>query len=694
MTSIPSTRLRCRTAPAWLAVLWLLSIPTVAGAEAPSERVLEDRVDEVTLFSNQAQLRRTARVQLAAGRHRLAFSGMPSALDEGSVRVRIDGGRLLSFEVVRGYGEAELPPEVKAKRDRIEAIDRELAVVDGNKAVYRAEMAFLDNLPPGQARLDQDNGAPRVDPRAYGRLLDWIAGRLETVGDELMRLDLKRVELVEEREVLASELLGTAGAGRALQRPRVVADVELERSTTVELALVYRTYAARWVPAYDIRLATGGDTVKLGVNALVWQQTEEDWDRVPIRLSTAIPSQSAVLPQLLAWYIQETPPPPPPPSVSAAPERERSRGARKSSRSSRSAPAPAAMAEAAADYDYGYYAGDMLAEGSGSYGDLDGALQASGGMALGTRGQGQGGGGSYGGMQTLTFGGTGQGRGDLVADLTARLAQETSGRPYLQDRSGVLTDTSGRRNRLIGGGISFSPIANAEAGVQGAATSTAYEASTASWDGYVPSAHALGFDFHFDTMEAVTIPSDGQVHKLPLRVDEHPARLEHVIVPVVAQEAYVQAVVDNGSPYPMLAGMNNVFLDGGYLGQVPSASVAPGQPLQLALGVDRTVKVKRKQEQLSDKGGLFGGQKVRAYRVTVELKNFHDQTIQVRLLDRIPYTYDEEIKILDVEHSVEPAVDHGNGMLEWQVPVPAGETVELTFGYTLKHNKNYRVWHP
>lgn len=679
--------------PAWLLVLLLLSPPALAGAEPPAERILEDRIDEVTLFSNQAQLRRTARVQLESGRHRVAFSGMPSALDESSVRVRVDGGRLLSFEVVRGYGEAELPPEVKANRDRIEAIDRELAVVDGNKAVLRAEMAFLDNLPPGHARLDQDNEAPRIDPRSYGRLLDWIAGRLEVVGDELTRLDLRRVELVEEREVLASELLGTAGAGRALQRPRVIADIELERSGSVEMVLVYRTWAARWVPAYDIRLATGGDQVKVGVNALVWQQTEEDWDGVPIRLSTAIPTQSADLPQLMAWYIEETPPPPPPPaSMAYAEEREQSRGARKSSRASRSAPAAMPAAEEAADYDYGYYAGDMLADGAGVAMDME---------ALGTRGSGAGGGGygradagGYGGMHTLTFGSTGQGQGDLVADLTARLVQETSGRPYLQDQGRLLTDTSGRRERLVGGSISFSPIANAEAGVQGAATSTAYEASTASWDGYLPSANAMGFDFHFDSMEPVDIPSDGQVHKLPLRVDDHPARLEHVIVPVVEPAAYVQAVVDNGSPYPMLAGMNNVFLDGGFLGQVPSASVAPGQPLELALGIDRTVKVKRKQEQLSDKGGLFGNQKVRAYRVTVELKNFHDQEIQVRLLDRIAYTYDEEIKILDVEHSVDPAVDHGNGMYEWRIPIPAGETVELTFGYTLKHNKNYRVWHP
>ncbi len=685
MTTFRPSRMRY-TAPALLAVVVaLLAWPEGALGGPAAERSLDDRLDEVTLFSNQAQLRRTASVQLPAGRHRLAFTGLPAAVDESSIRVRVDGARLLSFEVVRGYGDAELPPEVKTKRERIEAIDRQLAVVDGNKAVLKAEAAFLDNLHPGAVRLDKDNEAPRIDPASYGRLLDWIARRLGVVGDELTRLDLRRVELVEEREVLVSELLGTAGAGQALSRPRAVADVEIERGATVEAVLVYRTYAARWVPAYDIRLATGGERVKLGVNALVWQQTEEDWDRVPIRLSTAMPTRSADLPQLLAWYIEETPPPPPPAPAASYAEAERSRSTR-GRKAARSAPAPEAVASPAMmdDYDYGYYE-EVADEAPARYDyGLDG---------LGSQSSGAGGGGA-GALAPLTYGHGGGGGPGLVATLTAQLAQEASGRHYLQDQGATLTDTSRRQQRLMGEGITFAPIANAEAGVQGQATSTAYEVSIASWDAYLPSANALGFDFHFDTDEPVSVPSDGQVHKLPLRVDEHPARLEHVIVPVVEQAAYVQAVVDNGSPYPMLAGMNDVFLDGGYLGQIPSTTVAPGQPLELALGIDRTVKVKRKQEQLSDKGGLFGNQKVRAYRITVELKNFHDQAIEARVLDRIPYTYDEEIKILDVEHSIAPEVDHGNGMLEWRVPVPAGETVELTFSYTLKHNKNYRVWHP
>ena len=673
------TNRRIRYAAPPAGVLVLLVLTTVAlPARGQAERALDDRIEQVTLFSDQALLRRTARASLGAGRHRLAFDPLPEAVDASSVRVLIDGGRLLGFEIVRGYGEQELPPELQSKRDRIERIDRELAVLDGTKAVLTAEIAFLTNLPAGSPRPGEDGAPPRVDPSTMKKFIDWAAGRLETAGGELLALDLQRVELVEEREVLASELLGTEGAGAALSRSRVVALVEMDRSATATATLVYRTWSARWVPSYDIRLSTGEATMWLGFNALVWQQTEEDWTGVDLELSTAVPAQSAALPELLAWYIEETPPPPPPVPVMADDHREAERrGRRQAPRASRSvASAPAPMEEAAADYDYDYGYG---------YGEVLAAEEPAPPAAMG-----------YGG------GSAGAGRSSSRAParqptshqqgLVDALRNEASARAYMQDRSWPLLDTSGRQAQAVGS-ITFDPFGG-RLQVAPPSVSTEYESSTATWGSYAPSSNAMGFAFSFEVEAPVTVPSDGLVHKVPLLSLQFPARIEHVIVPVVEEAAFVQAVVDNGSPYPMLAGMSNVFLDGGYLGRVPTHTVAPGQPLELALGIDRSVKVSREQEQLSDRGGLFGNQKVRAYRISVELENYRERAIDVRVLDRVAYSYDDEIKITLDERSHEPAEDLGTGMLEWHLTVDPGQKGELTFGYTLKHNRNYRVWHP
>lgn len=671
-----------------LLLLVSLSWP-VAGWAAPSgEQRLDDRIEQVTLFSDQALIQRAASARLGAGAHRVAFSEMPAAYDESSVRVLVDGARLLGFEVVRGYGLEDLPPEIQVKRDRIEEIDRAIAVLDGQRATLHAEVSFLTNLPPGGAVRNQDGDAPDIDPGAYKRFLDWGTARLDEIGNALIDLELRRVELVEEREVLASDLLGTTGAGAALSRPRVVATLDVDGSATVSLTLVYRTYDARWVPAYDIRLTTGSDQMELGVNALVWQQTHEDWERVALELSTAVPGRSATLPQLMAWFIEETPPPPPPPvydELSVSRESER-RGKKKSKA------APARAVAESMDYDYeadyvpGYYdygAGyEMPAEPMPA---ASSPVPTSGMGPLGGSGAGRGGVGAYDHALADISG--------LTTTLTETLAGELQNRSYLQDTSAALLGTSNRHGMITGSGVTFDPIRGRDQ-VSVPAVTAAYDSSIQSWPSYMPSAHAMGFDFSFHAEGKVTVPSDGQVHKIPLKAQTLPSRVEHVIVPVVEPAAFVQAVVDNGSPYPMLAGMGNVYLDGEYLGQVPTSTVAPGQPLELALGIDRSVKVERKQQQLSDKGGIFGTQKVRAYEITVELENYRDDPVHVKLLDRLPYTYDEQIKIVDVERSREPTEDHGNGMYEWKLDLKAGAKEEMVFSYTLKHNKNYRVWHP
>jgi len=657
--------LRFAAWPLVAAALWF-SVP----ADASEERALDDQVEAVTLYSNQALVRRTATARLPAGRNRLAFTSLPTAVDESSIRVLTDGGRLLGFEVVRGYGEAELPPVLRAKRDRIESIDRELAIIDGTRSALTAEITMLTNLPPGPPPTPEDGSTPDLDPSTMRRFLDWSAGRLARAGNRLTVLDLERVELVEERETLVSDLLGTQGENAALNRPRVVADVSVEATGDIDLTLVYRTYDARWVPSYDIRLATGSDHMELGLNALVWQQTAEDWQGVELELSTAVPSHSATLPQLLAWFIEETPPPPPPPPQVMA---EREQRGRRSSRDAKRAPAPVASAsyaaepmpaeEAAYDYDYDYgYGGEKVAEWEPPMDDDSRAMD---------------------------------GRRDerpARGSLTDALRNEAGARSYLQDRSWPLLDTSSRDSVLVGA-VAFDPSGGREL-VAAPPTSDGYESSVSGWGSYAPSSNAMGFDFAFTAEGRVTVPSDGLVHKVPLVAHTFSARIEHVVVPAVEQAAFLQAVVDNGSPYPMLAGMSNVFLDGCYLGRLPTRTVAPGQPLELALGIDRSVKVERRQEQLSDKGGIFGNQKVRAYQISVQLENYREQPVRVRVFDRVAHTYDEDIKLTLDERSHEPAEDLGQGMLEWRLDVDAGARKTLTFGYTLKHHKNYQVWHP
>jgi uncharacterized protein (TIGR02231 family) len=281
-------------------------------ASAAVEQPLDDLVTSVTVYSDRARVQRTAEKRLDRGRHRVSFGVLPDAVDPNSVRVRVEGAELLSLEVVRGYGEEELPPHLADKVERLAAIDRELAILQGRTAVLAEEVGFLRRTAPSAPRQLEDGRLPALDTTAQARVISWAAARLALVGDAQIEVDLERATLLDERAILQAELAGTRGGGQATARSRAVATLRADQASGAKLTLEYQTFDARWVPTYDVRLDTKKGEVELGVAALVWQQTDEDWGEVELRLSTAIPSQSADLPQLLSYFLEEAKPEPPP----------------------------------------------------------------------------------------------------------------------------------------------------------------------------------------------------------------------------------------------------------------------------------------------------------------------------------------------------------------------------------------------
>jgi uncharacterized protein (TIGR02231 family) len=204
----------------------------------------------------------------------------------------------------------------------------------------------------------------------------------------------------------------------------------------------------------------------------------------------------------------------------------------------------------------------------------------------------------------------------------------------------------------------------------------------------------MGFDFGFRAQQPTTIPSDGQVHRVPLEVHTLPARTEHVVIAALDEAAYVQASVEHGGPFPMLAGMSDVFVDGGYLGRVGTQTTPAGKELELGLGIDRQVKVKRRQEELMDEGGFVGNQKVRVFQISVELDNHHAYPIHVVLHDRAATAWDEGIKVDVDEDSLKQARTEEPNLFTWELDVAPGKKETVSFRYTVRHNKNLQVWHP
>ena len=85
---------------------------------------------------------------------------------------------------------------------------------------------------------------------------------------------------------------------------------------------------AGWDPAYNARVESVTDPLKLESIALVKQQTGEDWDRVNLSVSTGTPNRNRSKPNLTPWFLHANhqghrgaaaPPPPQRPTIGSKP---------------------------------------------------------------------------------------------------------------------------------------------------------------------------------------------------------------------------------------------------------------------------------------------------------------------------------------------------------------------------------------
>ena len=187
------------------------------------------------------------------------------------------------------------------------------------------------------------------------------------------------------------------------------------------------------------------------------------------------------------------------------------------------------------------------------------------------------------------------------------------------------------------------------------------------------------------------IPSDGSPHKVRLASYDLPARLDYVTAPKLVTQAYRRARAVNSTPAILLPGSASVFTGGEFVGSTRLKTVAPGQELELFLGVDDRIHVERRMvEGTVDKAMLGIGRRLSyAYEVTVT--NHHARAQTVTVLDQVPVPRHESIKVRRTETRPAAAEEADLGRLRWELAAAPGQKVVVRFGFTIDSPRDMRL---
>jgi len=275
-------------------------LPLLLGDPTP----VQSRIEDVTLYASTALVRRGAELP---GSGSFVVEGLPDSADRENVRVRCEGGDVVGVEIRQRIVDKVPTARVQELRDRLQALERELKVLEDGAAVLKAMRAYLDHL-SGLSAVEQGRDVQGGKPSFEAWAASWkfLSERLAENASALRESQWKIEEKGREIERVRTELGRCQDAGSVALYDVVVEVVAGGRAALDVEYLVGRT---GWEPAYDLRASRNLDKVELTYRARIWQRTGEDWNDVDLALSTARPQFGAQGPEPQPIWVDVWKPP-------------------------------------------------------------------------------------------------------------------------------------------------------------------------------------------------------------------------------------------------------------------------------------------------------------------------------------------------------------------------------------------------
>ena len=195
---------------------------------------------------------------------------------------------------------------------------------------------------------------------------------------------------------------------------------------------------------------------------------------------------------------------------------------------------------------------------------------------------------------------------------------------------------------------------------------------------------AAAFQAIFKVPGKLTVPGNGEQKRVQLDSADIDPTLVVRTTPRLEAKAYLYAKLATPKATPYLPGQVSLFRDGTFVGNGRLPSLTPGEEHELGFGPDDAMRVRHAVvEDKRGESGIITASKtdVRSYRITV--KNAHAQAVQLTVMDQIPVSQQQDIKV-ELNTKTQPTrrdIDDKRGTLAWDQSIAADEEKIFEFGY-------------
>ncbi|MDP4593996.1 MAG: mucoidy inhibitor MuiA family protein [Beijerinckiaceae bacterium] len=158
--------------------------------------------------------------------------------------------------------------------------------------------------------------------------------------------------------------------------------------------------------------------------------------------------------------------------------------------------------------------------------------------------------------------------------------------------------------------------------------------------------------------------------------------------PALDTTAYLEAEFVNTDAAPLLPGIVNIHRDGSFAGRGRIKLVAPGDSVTLGFGADDSVRIKRVPVSRKQSGpGWIGKSRSEVKDFKTSVTNLHGFAIKMRLMDRVPVSEDDTIKIKALPSNTvatQSSVDGRRGVMQWTFDLKPQASKDIRLGWLVE----------
>jgi uncharacterized protein (TIGR02231 family) len=197
--------------------------------------------------------------------------------------------------------------------------------------------------------------------------------------------------------------------------------------------------------------------------------------------------------------------------------------------------------------------------------------------------------------------------------------------------------------------------------------------------------HLISAEFKIDL--PYSIKSNNEKHMVLIKTANLDTKFKYYSVPKLDASVYLVAQMTKLDELQLVPGQANIFFDGSYIGETYIDPTTMDDTLNLSLGKDPSIVVKRTLLKKELKDRIIGDKRERTFAYSIEISNQKSSSIEIVIQDQLPITQNADINI-ESDNFAKGRFDERTGLLEWSFILKAKENKVIDYNFRVKHAKD------